>query len=53
MAIVALPIPDRVKLVERDFANHKWRPGESFDRYLYRLLRKYDIELSDYYKYSE
>lgn len=52
IALADMTIEQRVKAVSHDFSNHKWREGEYYDRYLERLLRKYDISLADYYAYD-
>ena len=46
-------VQERVKLLNNDFRNHKFRKGEYYDRYLDKLLIKYNVTLSDYYKYSK
>lgn len=43
----------RVRLLEKEWNNHKFRKGEYFDRYLYKLLRKYDLSLSEYYRFGD
>ena len=47
-----LSVEDRVKLLKKEWAKHKFRHGAYFDRYLYKLLSKYDLSLSEYYEYS-
>ncbi len=46
-----LTVERRVKLLEKEWERHKFREGEYFDRYLYKLLKKYDLSLEEYYKY--
>ena len=41
----------RIQNIEMEWDVHKFRPGEHFDRFLSKLLDKYDIELRDYYRY--
>ncbi|MFH1952557.1 MAG: hypothetical protein ABIL06_13170 [Pseudomonadota bacterium] len=35
--------------VDADFESHKFRKGESYDRYLMKLLTAYDLTLAEYY----
>jgi len=49
-----LPLSDaeciaRATSIDADFAKHKFRPGEYYDRYLTKLLNKYAIALKEYY----
>jgi len=39
----------RATRIDNDFARHKFRPGEHYDRYLTKLLDKYEIVLREYY----
>ena len=41
----------RIQRIEIEWDEHKFRRGEYFDRFLSRLLDKYDIDLRDYYRY--
>jgi len=46
-------ITGKTKAIKIDFQKHKFRPGEYYDRYLYKLLEKYDLTLSEYYAGNE
>ena len=51
---IMLTEQDKVRLIQRieiEWDEHKFRKGEYFDRFLSRLLDKYDIDLRDYYRY--
>jgi hypothetical protein len=41
----------RIQRIEIEWDEHKFRRGEYFDRFLSKLLDKYDIDLRDYYRY--
>ena len=44
-----LPKKERLKLFWQEYNNHKFRKWEYFDKYLDKMLYKYDLELEDYY----
>jgi len=48
--MATLPKPERLELMQREWDNHKFREGEYFDRYLWKLLKKYDLDLDYYYQ---
>jgi len=39
----------RAVLVDADFDKHKFRYGEYFDRYLYKMLKKHELSIKEYY----
>ena len=41
------------KAIKEDFAKHKFRPGEYYDRYLDKLLKKYALTLVEYWAGGE
>jgi len=41
---------ERLKLLDKEWDEHKWRKGEYYDKFLYKLLDKYDLSLDDYYE---
>ncbi len=44
-----LPKEKRIELFRNEYNNHRFRKGEYFDKYLAKLLYKYDLSLEDYY----
>ena len=38
--------------LREEWNKHRFRKGEYFDRYLYRLLDKYDLSLDEYYRFG-
>ena len=43
----------KTKLLKADFAAHKFRPGEYYDRYLDKLLKKHCLSLVEYWAGNE
>ncbi len=43
-----LPKGERLKSFQEEYKAHKFRAGEKYDKYLDKLLFKYDLELQDY-----
>ena len=41
----------RASLVSREFESHKFHPGEYYDRFLYKILKKYKLSLEEYYQH--
>lgn len=39
---------ERLKAFRKEYDNNKLRKGAYLDKYLYKLLDKYDLELEDY-----
>ena len=39
--------------IKADFAKHKFRAGEYYDRYLDKLLKKYNLSLVEYWAGGE
>ena len=49
-----MELKDKVKKLKEEFrawAKNPKNKGKYFDKKLYKLLDKYDLELEDYYKY--
>jgi len=43
-----LPKEERIELFRDEYKNHHFRRRERFDKYLDKLLYKYDLSLADY-----
>jgi hypothetical protein len=41
------------KLIHEEFKNHKFKIGESYDKFLNKLLKKYNQSLKDYLDVQE
>ena len=46
-------IVEKTRGIKADFAKHKFRPGEYYDRYLEKLLKKYNLSLVEYWAGGE
>ena len=44
-----MPKAERIKLFREEYHAHKYRIGELYDKYLDKMLYKYDLEYEDYY----
>jgi len=43
----------KTRVLKEDFAKHKFRAGEYYDRYLDKLLKKYNLTLVEYWAGGE
>ena len=43
----------KTKALKEDFTKHKFRAGEYYDRYLDKLLKKYNLTLVEYWAGGE
>lgn len=44
---------DKAKKIIKCWERHKFKEGESYDKYLYSLLKRYDLSVYEYYAGKE
>jgi len=48
-----LPREERIKLFKKEYNSHKFRKGELYDKYLDKMLFKYNLDIDDYYNIAK